>query len=187
MNNKLKPIALLFVWFLVLLPNLLFAADFHIRAREHFDRITLDYGELTTSEDISGIGPTINFWLEEPYNWAAGMFWGLTYISNHPDKNLEEVGENMEMQEVGIEIKYWMINNEGGPFTRFGLSQLRLQTQGNYGELKTTGGQFALGWEFKFSKIGLAFEVGKRELSFDHGIGISLISPAIGVHFYGYI
>jgi hypothetical protein len=42
------------------------AQNWKLRAREHFDTATVNYGQSIDKETTSGIGPTINFWLEEP-------------------------------------------------------------------------------------------------------------------------
>ena len=47
------------------------AQQWKLRAREHFDTATLNYGQSNEKETTSGIG-TINFWLEEPYENAFG-------------------------------------------------------------------------------------------------------------------
>jgi len=184
---KGRKIQFLFLVSMFCFPNVLFPAEFHIRAREHFDRINIVYNEMGDSEETSGIGPTFNFWFEEPYDWAVGLLWAVTFIGNDPPESGEKIGGKMELQEVGIEGKYWFFTNMGGLYTRLGYSNHTLKTKGSYRELESLAGHYSIGWEFKFSKIGLAFEVGKRELSFDHEIGISLLSSAIGVHFYGFI
>jgi len=38
-----------------------FAGKWRLRAREHFDTVTLKYGNQIEKETTSGIGPTINF------------------------------------------------------------------------------------------------------------------------------
>ena len=44
-----------------------FAGELRLRAREHFDTAIVNNGNLIEKETTSGIGPTINFWWEEPY------------------------------------------------------------------------------------------------------------------------
>ena len=56
------------------------AQQWKMIAREHFDTATLDYGPSIQKKTTSGIGPTINFWLEEPYENAFGLALGLMYI-----------------------------------------------------------------------------------------------------------
>ena len=49
------------------------AGKLRLRAREHFDTVTVNYGNLIEKETTSGIGPTINFWWEEPYENSFGL------------------------------------------------------------------------------------------------------------------
>ena len=56
------------------------AKHWKLKAREHFDTETLYYGQSIEKETTSGIGPTINFWLEEPYENAFGLALGLMNI-----------------------------------------------------------------------------------------------------------
>ena len=57
-----------------------FAGKWRLRAREHFDTVTLKYGNQIEKETTSGIGPTINFWWEEAYENSFGLALGLMYI-----------------------------------------------------------------------------------------------------------
>lgn len=163
-----------------------FAAEFHVRAREHFDTVSIDSDEQSFSDTVSGIVPTINFWFEVPYYWAIGLSWGLMFINNDDYQGVTGVSDNMELTKTGVEAKYWF-SREGGLFTRLGISQNDLATQGSYGKLTSVGTYLGVGWEFKFEKWGLALEAARREISFDHDLKISTFSPSIGFHFYGYI
>jgi hypothetical protein len=58
-------------FFLFFMTETVSAQQWKLRAREHFDTATLNYGQSNEKETTSGIG-TINFWLEEPYENAFG-------------------------------------------------------------------------------------------------------------------
>ena len=172
---------------LFLLPSTLLAAELKVRAREHFDTVQLEFGEESIEVETSGIGPTINIWWEEPYRYAFGFAVGMMFIHNDAIPEVAAVDEKMELWKTGIEWKYWFSQDQGGLFSRLGVSENRLKTKGDYGELKSTGTYWGLGWEFKFSKIGLAIEAAQRQIKFDHEISVTTFSPSIGVHFYGYL
>ncbi len=178
------------VWFFAIIfcfgGGEIIAAEFHIRAREHFDTVTIDSKEQKINDTVTGIGPTFNFWLEDPYRWALGLSWGLMFINNPAYEGVTGVKNDMELRKTGFEGKYWF-SREGGLFVRLGLSQNELTTQGSYGALFSIGNYLGVGWEFKFEKFGLALEAARREILFDHDLNISTSSPSIGFHFYGYI
>ena len=48
-------------FFLFFLTETVSAQQWKLRAREHFDTATLNYGQSNEKETTSGIGPTINF------------------------------------------------------------------------------------------------------------------------------
>ncbi len=48
-------------FFLLFMTETVSAQQWKLRAREHFDTATLNYGQSIEKETTSGIGPTINF------------------------------------------------------------------------------------------------------------------------------
>lgn len=163
------------------------AVDFRVRAREHFDTVWINYHNLNIRKEHSGIGPNLNFWMEEPYQYSIGLSYSHMFIDNQIDPKITGIKSNMELVKVGIEWKNYLYKNEGGIFTRLGISNNSLRTQGSLGELKGNGFYLGLGWEFKFSQIGLAFEAAGRKIFMENDLEITTYSPSIGVHFYGYI
>jgi len=158
-----------------------------IRAREHFDRVWIQYKNLNREYNYGGIGPNINIWLEDPYRFSIGLSYSVLFINNSEEPDIPDFGEDMNLTKVGIESKIYFSPGEGGLFTRIGLSSNSLNTQGSAGKLIGTGGYLGLGWEIKFSKIGLALEAAGRRIELERNIRVDTLSPSIGVHFYGYL
>ena len=163
------------------------AQQWKLRAREHFDTATLNYGQSIEKEITSGIGPTINFWLEEPYENAFGLALGLMYIDfSHESASIGR-GQRMELWKLGLECKNDPFQSDGGLFIRWGISKNRLKTKGTLGELKGNGGYLGIGWEFPFEILGLAFEIAQRQIRFANNFSIETSSPSIGVYFYKHL
>lgn len=163
------------------------AQQWKLRAREHFDTATLNYGQSIEKEITSGIGPTINFWLEEPYENAFGLALGLMYIDFSRESASIGRGQRMELWKLGLEGKHDPFQGDGGLFIRWGISKNRLKTKGTLGELKGNGGYLGIGWEFPFEILGLAFEIAQRQIRFANNFSIETSSPSIGVHFYRHL
>jgi len=136
------------------------AQSLRLRAREHWDTVTIGESEMP------GIGPAFNLWIEKPYDWAVGTVWSTMFVD-----------DNEQVKRTGLELKYWLA---GGLFTRFGA------TNNKYLGQTARGNYFGAGYEFRFEKIGLAFEWSKRSIDFDP-VKMEIDSFSIGVHFYGYI
>ena len=101
---------------------------------------TLNYGQSIEKEITSGIGPTINFWLEEPYENAFGLALGLMYIDFLHESASIGRGQRMELWKLGLECKHDPFRSDGGGlFIRWGISKNRLKTKGTLGELKGNG------------------------------------------------
>jgi len=182
----LKPRRLLLIGFLLLHTEFLLAAQLRLRAREHFDRVTIQYNAVNFSTEHSGIGPTINLWWEEPYVRSIGLAVGAMFINEGPD-NVPGIDRKLELWKAGLEGKHYWSDHEGGLFGRWGGSYNRLINRGLLGNLEGYGAYLGLGWEFQFENIGLAFEAAQREVFLEEQIRISSYSPSIGVHFYGYL
>ena len=163
------------------------AQQWKLRAREHFDTATLNYGQSIEKETTTGIGPTINFWLEEPYENAFGLALGLMYIDFSRESASIGRGQRMELWKLGLEGKHDPFQGDGGLFIRWGISKNRLKTKGTLGELKGNGGYLGIGWEFPFEILGLAFEIAQRQIRFANNFSIETSSPSIGVHFYRHL
>ena len=121
------------------------AQQWKLRAREHFDTATLNYGQSIEKETTTGIGPTINFWLEEPYENAFGLALGLMYIDFSRESASIGRGQRMELWKLGLEGKHDPFQGDGGLFIRWGISKNRLKTKGTLGELKGNGGYLGIG------------------------------------------
>lgn len=160
---------------------------FKIRAREHFDTVWIEFKDSDQTYSYEGIGPNINLWLEDPYRFSIGLSYSVLFINNDREEERPEFNSNMDLTKYGIESKIYFSPGEGGLFTRIGISSNVLNTNGAAGNIKGTGGYLGLGYEIKFSKVGLAFEAAGRRIELEQNIRIDTYSPSIGVHFYGYI
>lgn len=160
---------------------------FKIRAREHFDTVWIEFKDSSQTYSYGGIGPNINLWMEDPYRFSIGLSYSVLFINNGREEELPDFGSNMDLTKYGIESKIYFNPGEGGLLTRLGISSNVLNTKGTAGNIKGTGGYLGLGYEIKFSKIGLAFEAAGRRIELEKNIRIDTYSPSIGVHFYGYI
>ncbi len=169
------------------LNSCVFAQSFKIRAREHFDTVWINYKQLDLKTSHPGIGPNINMWMEDPYNYSIGLSYSHMFINNSADPQIPGIGTDMELIKWGIEYKNYFFKGEGGLFSRLGLSKNTLKTKGSLSELEGFGGYLGLGWEIKFEKFGLAFEAAGRRINFESDIEVTTYSPSIGLHFYGYI
>ena len=108
-------------FFLFFMTETVSAQQWKLRAREHFDTATLNYGQSIEKEITSGIGPTINFWLEEPYENAFGLALGLMYIDfSHESASIGR-GQRMELWKLGLECKNDPFQSDGGLFIRWGI------------------------------------------------------------------
>ena len=164
-----------------------YAQSFRVRAREHFDTVWINYKQIGKKSADSGIGPNINLWMEDPYNYSIGLSYSHLFIDNEADLQIEGIDSDMELVKLGVEYKTYFFKNEGGPFSRLGLSANTLKTKGTLSDLNGMGAYLGFGWEIKFQKIGLAFEAAGRKIHFEDDIEVTTYSPSIGVHFYGYI
>jgi len=174
--------------FLGINTSLGFAGDFKIRAREHFDQVKLTYNEANqATQSVSGVGPTLNFWFEDPYVSSFGLAWGMTYLNTNGITPYGTGTKDTELWSLGIEGKQYFFPKAGGLFFRWGLSSEQLKTYDAFEQVKGTGKYLGLGYEIQFSRIGLAFEAAKRQINLSRGVLIEAQSPSIGVHFYGYI
>ncbi|MBC8259594.1 MAG: hypothetical protein H8E38_11290 [SAR324 cluster bacterium] len=158
-----------------------------LRAREHFDTVKLNYENQFEKETTSGIGPTINFWWEEPYQFSFGLALGLMYIDfNRQSKSIGR-GQRMELWKLGFEGKHDPFQGDGGIFIRWGVSKNLLKSEGTLGELKGNGAYLGIGWEFPFEILGLALEIAQRQIRLENNLSIVTTSPSIGVHFYRHL
>ena len=179
-----------YIWiFLVFIciSETVFAQEWRLRAREHFDTATVNYGNLMDKETTSGIGPTINFWWEEKYKNSFGLALSLMYIDYARDSESLGRGHQMELWKLGVEGKHDPLEGEGGLFFRWGISKNKLKTKGSLGELKGNGGYLGIGWEFPFEILGLAIEIAQRQIRLENNLSIVTLSPSIGVHFYKHL
>ena len=162
-------------------------SSFRIRAREHFDSVWVTYGQQESTRFYRGIGPNINIWMEKPYHYSFGLSYSVLFINNEKEVQVVGIKSDMELTKIGFEFKNYFNPNKGGLFARLGISSNKLNTKGSYQTLSGAGGYLGLGWEFKFSQLGLALEMAGRKIQLEQEISIDTFSPSIGVHFYGYI
>ena len=163
------------------------AQKWKLRAREHFDTATVNYGKSIYKETTSGIGPTINFWHEEPYDNSFGLALGLMYIDFVRESSRIGRGQRMILWKLGLEGKHDPFQGDGGLFFRWGLSKNILKTKGTLTEMNGKGGYLGVGWEFPFKILGIAFEIAQRRIHFENNLSIETSSPSIGVHFYKHL
>ena len=90
------------------------AQKWKLRAREHFDTVTLKYGNQIENETTSGIGPTINFWWEEAYENSFGLALSLMYIDFARESESIGRGQRMELWKLGLEGKHDPLQGDGG-------------------------------------------------------------------------
>ena len=99
-----------------------FAGKWRLRAREHFDTVTLKYGNQIENETTSGIGPTINFWWEEAYENSFGLALGLMYIDFARES--ESMAEDNVWNSGSLDLRANMIHSrEMGVFFCAGVFQ----------------------------------------------------------------
>lgn len=187
LSRSLKALLPLLAMLFTLQPVFSQDLSFRIRAREHFDSVWITYKDADVTQFYRGIGPNLNFWMEKPYHYSFGLSYSVLFINNEEELQVPEIGQDMELTKIGLEAKYYWSPGNGGLFGRVGASSNRLNTKGDFGTLSGTGGYLGLGWEVKFSRIGLAFEAAGRRIDLAKGIRIDTYSPSLGVHFYGYI
>lgn len=181
LTSIIKIFILLFLYF-----PLQLQAELKLRAREHFDTVTIKYKELDIQKSHSGIGPAITLGIEDPYNYFIGFTYDHTFINNSKTSDIPKIGNNMELVSWAFEGKHFL-TDEGGAFFRWGFSNNVLRTKGEYGNLKGHGNYLGLGWEFQLSEVGLAFEAAQKRIKLSNNIDLDIYSPSIGVHFYGYL
>ena len=184
-NNCEYLVLIFFIYFCM--TETVSAQKWKLRAREHFDTASINYGHSIDKETTPGIGPTINFWFEEPYENAFGFALGLMYINYARESIRIGRGQRMELWKLGLEGKHDPFQGNGGLFFRWGLSKNLLKTKGALGHLNGKGGYLGVGWEFPFKILGLAFEIAKRQVRLENNLSIETSSPSIGVHFYKYL
>ena len=116
------------------------AGKLRLRAREHFDTVTVNYKNLIVKETTSGIGPTINFWWQDPYENSFGLAVGLMYIDFLHESESIGRGQRMELWKLGLESKHDPFQGDSGLFSRCGISKNKLKKKGTLGVLKGNGG-----------------------------------------------
>ena len=104
-------------------------------------------------------------------------------VENKKPANLS-IGKKISMYKIGIEYKWFPIKGKNY-FLResTGLTNLKGDNLSFLGIFIGHG----LGYEIRFSKIGLAFEMAGQINILEKGAMDLLFNPSIGVHFYGYL
>jgi hypothetical protein len=170
----------LLIVFASLWTQLCLAADFKMRAREHFDIHQIDLGE--TSETYTGLSNTINFWWEEPFEMSYGFSANpVIGDASQKDSPLQALGERVVLVHLGAELKYFIA---GGMFTRVGAGWTQLRTSADLKESNGYHGYSGFGWEFKAGKTGISIEAAYRYSQLQNKIAVLSFTPSVGFHFY---
>ena len=176
------------VWTLLILlssflPSLAEAGNVRLRAREHFEWLSVKYGPARDTERYFGLTNTINVWYEEPFQYAFGLAVG-PVIGSADSRNSPPIGTGSKIRlwNIGLEGKAFFFPEENGFFGRIGFTANILDTGGTLGNL--LGGGYYLGWETRIGKLGVAPELAFRHVLLEQNSQVFAFTPSIGLHFY---
>lgn len=186
-------------WFVLSLVGVLWFAvpaladGFHMRAREHYETITLK-GLGQPSDNLSatfaGLSNTINIWYEKPFHYYFGLA-GSPIFATLPIISAQDaalgVGRRIRLVHLGVEGKVFPTSALSNTFLRLGVYHANLESNGTLGVRTGLSGLVALGYEWNLAGIGLAPEFAYRVGQLGQGLSFSGTAPAIGLHFYGSI
>ena len=187
MPNNPEVIGLILWVFVVLcfLPSVVEAGNFRLRAREHFEWLSVKYGSINDTEKYFGLTNTFNLWYEEPFHYAIGLAFG-PLIGSARSQGTAPSGTNskIRLSNFGVEGKYFFRPGQYGLFGRLGLTANILDTRGSLGNLLGGGYYLGLGWETRIWKIGVAPEIAFRHVILERSSRVFAFTPSIGLHFY---
>lgn len=152
------------------------AAEWRVRAREHFETGTIDLGGEARA--YRGLLSAFDLFWEEPFRRS----YGLTLHRG----GLGRVGGpgRVTVTSLGAEAKLFPSSAARLCFVRGGLLAQASDPAGPGAESWTWGGSAGTGVEFPVWKLGLAPEIGAKALWGARGRRVSMLYAALGVHFY---
>ena len=161
------------------------AGNFRLRAREHFEWMSIRYGTASETESYFGLTNTLNAWYEEPFRYAVGLAFGPMLGSAKAHETAPAgTDSKIRLWNIGLEGKYFFFPERYGLFGRAGLTANLLDTRGSLGTLVGGGYYLGLGWEHRFWKIGVAPEVAFRHVLLEEDSRVFAFTPSLGLHFY---
>ena len=180
-------IAILIIWacMIFLFPMVADAGNLRVRAREHFEWLSIKYGSVGDTERYFGLTNTINLWYEDPFLYAFGLAFG-PVIGSAKSQDSAPVGTatKIRLWNIGFEGKYFFWPDKHGLFGRLGLTANILDTRGSLGKLLGGGYYLGLGWETQIWKLGIAPELAFRHVILEQSSQVFAFTPSLGVHFY---
>jgi hypothetical protein len=152
------------------------ALNIKMRAREHFETHTLRLQDDRVAK-FSGFSNTINLWHEVPYRYSLGLSLSpvIGRLKAQDTQSKELFREKVNFKAYGFEGKLFPFQNS--IYLRQGLYAHEFDRLAGWGALTT------IGYEYPFTRLGVALEAGKRLyfLGAERGRATSV---AIGFHFY---
>ncbi|HEX9756262.1 MAG TPA: hypothetical protein VGB26_00510 [Nitrospiria bacterium] len=181
-----KTSSLVILTFLIAyLPAVAEAGNVRLRAREHFEWLSIKYGAVNDTERYFGLTNTINLWYEEPFQYALGLAFG-PVIGSAKSRDSAPTGTDSKVRlwNIGFEGKYFFFPDKHGLFGRIGLTANILDTRGSLGNLLGGGYYLGVGWEARIWKLGVAPELAFRHVILEQSSQLFAFTPSIGLHFY---
>ena len=186
LNNPL--VMGLLLWVSVVLyffPSVVEAGNIRLRAREHFEWLSIKYGPVSDTEKYFGLTNTLNLWFEEPFRYSLGLAFG-PVIGSAKSQGEVPLGtaSTIRLWNIGVEGKYFFKPEQYGLFGRLGFTGNILDTRGSLGNLLGGGYYLGLGWETQIWKMGVAPEIAFRHVILEKSSRVFAFTPSIGFHFY---
>ncbi len=171
------------LFILIATSDLCQAGEFRFRAREHYDQHSLTYNNENVK--YQGFSNTINFWYEKPFDLSVGLAGGSLFGSARTDETAPNgIGETIQLYFLGVEAKYFPLDNPKPLFVRAGLYWSLLDSKAALTSQNGASFYAGAGWEFlAWSEVGIAPELGLRLWRLQ-GIEITTFNISLGVHFY---
>jgi hypothetical protein len=155
---------------------------FRARARQHFEWMTIDYGDADAS--YLGLSNTINVWWEKPFDWSFGLAFGpILGSADRRSSTTPGLPETLTLWHLGFEGKYFPLKKLG-LFGRAGLFLSVLDPSVGSDVYAGAAYYAGFGWEFQVWKIGIAPELAIRHAWLEGGRSAFVVTPSIGLHFY---
>lgn len=152
------------------------AAQWRVRAREHFETGTIDLGGEPRA--YRGLISAFDLFHEEPFERSYGL------TVHHGGLGRAGAAGRVTMTVVGAEAKLFPARAARLWFVRGGLIGQASDPAGPGRESWAWGGSAGTGVELPVWKLGLAPEVGGKALWGARGRRVSMLYAALGVHFY---
>lgn len=166
-------------------PQAVEAGNFRLRAREHFELLSIRYGDLNEKENYFGLTNTLNAWYEKPFHYAIGLAFG-PMLGSAKSMEVAPPGTDPKIRlwNFGLEGEYFIFPENYGLFGRVGLTGNLLDTRGSVGTISGGGYYLGLGWETQIWRIGVAPELAFRHLILEQHGRLFAFTSSIGFHFY---